>query len=139
MDEKNLKLIALLRRNARLPIVSLARQIGLSRSATQDRLTRLERSGAIAGYTVIEGTPSTVMQAAHYWVRFESGRNCDQIAPRVRAIPFVTRVASLSGDMDLLVSVDAASIDEVEKVRTQIAAVPGVRDVRTALVLRRHL
>ncbi|RVL60625.1 AsnC family transcriptional regulator, partial [Sinorhizobium meliloti] len=38
LDEKDLKLISLLRRNARAPIVALARHIGLSRSATQDRM-----------------------------------------------------------------------------------------------------
>ncbi|WP_080606022.1 MULTISPECIES: AsnC family transcriptional regulator [Sinorhizobium] len=48
LDEKDLKLISLLRRNARAPIVALARHIGLSRSATQDRMARLEGSGAMA-------------------------------------------------------------------------------------------
>jgi DNA-binding Lrp family transcriptional regulator len=139
LDEKDLKLIALLRRNARAPIVSLARHIGLSRSATQDRLARLEANGAIAGYTVIEGMPSTIVQAAHLWVRFESGRTCDQIAPRVKAIPFVTRIDSLSGDIDLLVSIDAASVENVEDARAQVAAIPGILEVTTALVLRRHL
>lgn len=139
LDEKDLKLISLLRRNARAPIVSLARHIGLSRSATQDRLARLEESGAIAGYTVIEGAPSAIIQAAHLLVSFESGKNCDQVAPRVKSIPFVTRIDSLAGQIDLLVSVDADSVDSVEDVRRQVAAVPGIAEVTTALVLRRHL
>ena len=138
LDEKDLKLISLLRRNARAPIVSLARHIGLSRSATQDRLARLEASGAIAGYTVVEGMPSAIVQAAHLLVRFENGKTCDQIAPRVKAIPFVTRIDSLAGEIDLLVSVDADSIDSVEEARRQVAAVPGIATVTTALVLRRH-
>lgn len=139
MDDKDLKLISLLRRNARAPIVSLARQIGLSRSATQDRLTRLEESGAIAGYTVIEGKPSAIVQAAHLLVRFESGKTCEQVAPRVKSVPFVTRIDSLSGEIDLLVSIDTDSIDSIEQVRRQVSAVPGVSTVVTALVLRRHL
>lgn len=139
LDEKDLKLISLLRRNARAPIVSLARHIGLSRSATQDRLTRLEGSGAIAGYTVVEGTPSAIVQAAHLLVRFENGKTCEQIAPRVKSIPFVTRIDSLAGEIDLLVSIDADSIDSVEEARRQAAAVPGIAEVTTALVLRRHL
>ncbi|MCM5693992.1 Lrp/AsnC family transcriptional regulator [Sinorhizobium meliloti] len=139
LDEKDLKLISLLRRNARAPIVALARHIGLSRSATQDRMARLEGSGAIAGYRVVEGTPGTIVQAAHLLARFESGKTCHQIAPRVKAIPFVTRIDSLVGEIDLLVSVDADSIDSVEDVRRQVASVPGIATVTTALVLRRHL
>lgn len=139
LDEKDLKLIALLRRNARAPIVSLARRIGLSRSATQDRLTRLETSGAIAGYTVVEGRPSAIVQAAHLLIRFDAGRTCEQIAPRVKTLPFVTRIDSLAGEVDLLVSVDAESIDTIEDVRRQVAEIPGISSVTTALVLRRHL
>lgn len=139
LDEKDLKLISLLRRNARAPIVSLARHIGWSRSATQDRLARLEESGAIAGYTVIEGTPSAIIQAAHLLVSFDNGKTCDQVAPRVKSIPFVTRIDSLAGEIDLLVSVDADSIDSVEDVRRQVAAVPGIAEVTTAVVLRRHV
>ncbi|RMC65878.1 Lrp/AsnC family transcriptional regulator, partial [Sinorhizobium meliloti] len=51
----------------------------------------------------------------------------------------VTRIDSLAGEIDLLVSVDADSIDSVEDVRRQVASVPGIATVTTALVLRRHL
>jgi DNA-binding Lrp family transcriptional regulator len=139
LDEKDLKLISLLRRNARARIVSLARHIGLSRSATQDRLSRLEESGAIAGYTVIEGTPSAIVQAAHLLVSFENGKTCDQVAPRVKSIPFVTRIDSLAGEIDLLVSIDADSVESVEEARRRVAAIPGIASATTALVLRRHL
>ncbi|WP_234833306.1 hypothetical protein [Sinorhizobium meliloti] len=84
------------------PIASLA-----ARSPTQDRLARLEGSGAIAGYTVVEGTPPTIVQATHLLARFESGKTCDQIAPRLKGIPFVTRINFLDWRNDLLVSVDA--------------------------------
>lgn len=139
LDQKDLELIALLRRNARSPVVTLARRIGLSRSATQDRLTRLEGSGAIVGYTVVEGTASPIVQVAHLLVHLESGRNCERVAPRIKAVPFVTRIDSLAGDIDLLVSVEADSVHSIEDVRSQVATVPGVSDVKTALVLKRHL
>ena len=45
-------LLALLRLNAREPVASLARKLSLSRTAVQDRLRKLEGSGAIAGYAV---------------------------------------------------------------------------------------
>ena len=49
MDERDHALINLLERNAREPVSSLARKLGLSRSTVQDRLTRLESSGVIKG------------------------------------------------------------------------------------------
>ena len=52
MDAKDRSLIALLRANARESTASLARKLGVARSTVQERLTRLEKDGTIAGYTV---------------------------------------------------------------------------------------
>ena len=49
---KDEQLIALLRVDAREPVASLARKLGLSRTTVQDRLRRLEGSGIIAGYSL---------------------------------------------------------------------------------------
>ena len=57
----------------------------------------------------------------------------------MKTIPVVTRIDSLAGEVDLLVSVDAESIDSLEDVRRQVAEIPGISSVTTALVLRRHL
>ncbi|MCX7257815.1 MAG: Lrp/AsnC family transcriptional regulator, partial [Polaromonas sp.] len=46
------QLIQLLKVNARLPIVQLARALGCARSTAQLRLKALEDSGVITGYTV---------------------------------------------------------------------------------------
>ena len=138
MDDKDRKLIALLRRNARAPIVSLARGIGLSRSATQDRIARLEAIGVIAGYTVaLSSAPD--YQSAHLLVRLKGRRSCERIAPMAKAIPYVTRVDSVAGEIDLLVSVDADTLEAVEDVRRRVAGIDGVADVTTAVVIRRHL
>ena len=49
LDAKDRGLLSLLRTNARLPVVALAKALGLSRSATQERLQRLESGGTIQG------------------------------------------------------------------------------------------
>jgi DNA-binding Lrp family transcriptional regulator len=55
MDQTDRRLMTELSRNARLPVATLARRLGLARSTVQARLDRLEGSGAIAGYAVIPG------------------------------------------------------------------------------------
>ena len=52
LDRIGRELLSLLKANAREPVASLARKLGLSRSAVQERIGRLEREGIIAGYTV---------------------------------------------------------------------------------------
>src|SRR5256885_1234973 len=55
LDDTDRKMIALLRANARTPTAALARSLGLSRSAVQERLRRLERDQVIRGYTLTLG------------------------------------------------------------------------------------
>ncbi len=52
LDEYDLKLINLLRNNARLSISELAKLLGLSRPTVKARLERLEKKGIIQKYTV---------------------------------------------------------------------------------------
>src|SRR6476619_7134026 len=59
LDEIDRRLLAELRADGRLTHVALAARVGLSRSAVQERVARLERTGVIAGYTVRVGEPST--------------------------------------------------------------------------------
>ena len=52
LNAKDEELINVLRANAREPVASLARKLGVSRTTVQDRLKRLEEQGVIAGYTL---------------------------------------------------------------------------------------
>ncbi|MBW8830586.1 MAG: AsnC family transcriptional regulator [Burkholderiales bacterium] len=52
MDDIDAQLIAMLCENARLPVATLAKKLGVARATIQNRLARLERDGVIAGYTL---------------------------------------------------------------------------------------
>jgi len=139
MDDKDKRLLSLLRQNARQPIVALARDLNLSRSATQERLSRLEKSGAVAGYTVVEGSPNPGRQSAHILVTLEPGKHCSQVVPRMRGLPYITGIDSITGVVDMIVHVDADTMESVEATRNAIAKVAGVAGVTTHMVLHRHL
>lgn len=139
MDERDRLLLTLLRRNARQPVVALARELNLSRSATQERLAKLEGSGAIRGYTIIEGAGQGANQSAYLTVRFEPGRRCAEVVPRLKSIPFIGMIHSLTGPLDLIVRVDGQSVLDIERCRSAVAAVPGIAEVSTSVVLERYL
>lgn len=139
MDERDRLLLTLLRRDARRSIVALARDLNLSRSATQERLAKLQSSGAIAGFTVVEGNPTGTRQSAYLMVSFDPGYRCAQIVPRLKHIPSIAMIHSVTGPVDLIVRVDGESIADFESCRSAIAAVPGVASVSTSVVLERHL
>jgi Lrp/AsnC family transcriptional regulator, leucine-responsive regulatory protein len=138
MDDKDHLLLNLLRRDARRPVVALARDLGLSRTATQDRLAKLQTSGAIAGFTIVDGNAGA-RESAYLMVKLGHGVRCTQIAPKVRIIPTVEAIHSVTGDVDMIIRLSAEHINGIEKARAEVAEITGVAQVITHVVLERIL
>jgi DNA-binding Lrp family transcriptional regulator len=139
LDEKDEALLTALERNARASVVELARRIGLSRSATQDRLGRLERSGAIAGYTVRRGSISS-RQRLHAWllVRYKDAVKCAHIVPQLKSEQGVAAIFTLSGDPDVLVEVETDDTGQLDALADRLRAIPGIARVTSHVVLAAH-
>jgi DNA-binding Lrp family transcriptional regulator len=135
LDDIDRRLVALLQDNARLSTVHLARTVGLSRSAVQERIARLEQSGVIAQYTVRLGSSGDPLRA---WLllRYADGFGCDDVMPHLEALPQVQACHSVAGETDMLVLVQADTPSMLSDVREAIAGFKGIDDVTTLPVLR---
>ncbi len=139
MDEKDRILLGALAANARESLVALARRVGLSRSATQERLRRLERNGTIGGYTVrLTPEPAGEGTTALIALAYAPGVKCDDIVPRLRSMPEIKGCTSLAGSTDLMLHVACSTIAELEAVRDRLDRLPGVQSTRTHVVLATH-
>lgn len=138
MDDKDRLLLNLLRRDARRPVVALARDVGLSRTATQDRLAKLQASGAIASFTIVDGNGGA-RASAYLMVQLDRGVRCTQIAPKVRMISTVEAIHSVTGDVDMIIRISSEHVDGIEKARAEVAGLAGVAQVVTHVVLERIL
>ncbi len=135
LDDKDKILIAALRRNARESLVGLARSVGLSRSATQERMRRLEREGIIKAYTVELASAHDPAVRAMIAVTFKPGFLCKQVVPRLAGIPEIVACHSLTGSIDLMVNVACDSNATLNRIRDVVASVPGVATATTHIVL----
>ena len=135
LDDIDRRLLALLQDDARLPTVALAKAVGLSRSAVQERMQRLHTSGVIERYTLRLGARGPQLRA---WLclRYAEGFSCDDVVPLLAELPQVQRCDSLAGDIDLLVEVATDSAAELGDLRERVLALKGVDDVTTRPVLR---
>lgn len=134
-DARDLALLDLLRADAREPTASLARKLGLSRSAVQERIQRLERDGLIAGYTLRPG-PDPFAQAitAHVMLSLDQ-RQGDRAVQALKALPEVRACLAVSGGFDLIAIVQAPSTEALDRLLDRIAALPAVARTSTAVVL----
>lgn len=135
LDDRDKRLIAALQKNARASLISLARDIGLSRSATHDRVLRLEERGIVSGYTAIINAPQLAQARAFFAVTFKPGVDMRVLATRIAKIDNVSAAHCLAGEMDVLVEAAAESAGLLNLTRTAIAALDGVLEVKTHTIL----
>jgi DNA-binding Lrp family transcriptional regulator len=136
-DETDRKIMALLAENGRQSVKELARRIGLSRSATQERLARLERDGMIAGYTIRRNDQGASSISAYMFVKTRQAI-CDDLAPHLRQIPEIVVFDSVAGETDAMLEVVADSMARLQEIRAEIAALEDVVQIETSVILKRH-
>ncbi len=52
LDERDLKIIEILKEDARTPISEIAKELNISNTAVKKRIKKLEKEGVIVGYTI---------------------------------------------------------------------------------------
>ncbi|SEI02932.1 MULTISPECIES: Lrp/AsnC family transcriptional regulator [unclassified Leifsonia] len=137
LDEIDEQLLAELTNNARVSLVTLGNRVHLSRNAVRQRVERMERDGIIGGYTLTPGKNSKggrPIRANVFVYRLDRMRG-ELVLSAIRAIPEVVRCDILSGDFDLLLAVEAETVERMQAVWEQIAALPEVANTVTSLTL----
>lgn len=128
-------LIALLRENARMSIVELARRLGVSRTTAQSRLERLERRGVIEGYGVrLSPDYEQELVKAHVLVT-AFPKHAASVEAALRRMPAVRTLHSVSGNFDMIVIVESPSIRDLDLVIDNIGALDGVERTASSIIL----
>ncbi|MEM6638582.1 MAG: Lrp/AsnC family transcriptional regulator [Pseudomonadota bacterium] len=135
LDDKDRLLIGALRKNARASLVTLAKDIGLSRSATHDRMVRMEANGVIKRYTVDVSKTYLPSICAFLTVLLEPNAAQNAIVNEMQKMAGVEAAFCLSGDIDLMVYCECSSSTELSELRDVIAARDGVIAIQTRIIL----
>ncbi|MBM6581559.1 Lrp/AsnC family transcriptional regulator [Microvirga sp. BT689] len=137
MDEKNLQILHLLQQNARLPLKTLAGKVGLARSSVRERIARMEAEGIILGYRADVRQDHRGGEVVRALLMIRLGRTpARETVSRITALPAVRRCLSVSGDLDLVVEIEAGAMSGLNAARDEIALIPEVADVTTAIILK---
>lgn len=134
LDELDRRILAELGADARLTQVALAARVGLSRSSVQGRLKRLEAEGVILGYTLRLGQERPTGIRAYLLVR--GGRaSHDRAVQILETFPEVRVADSVSGDIDLVLQLEAERLEDINRIRDEVAKLPGIAATQTLLVM----
>ena len=128
-----------LRQNARIPITVLAQIVGRSRTAVQARLSRLERSHRILGYTIKEPSiAETDGIGAIVLVTLEVRNQTDALLKAVGAMPQVASCIGVIGDHDYALLIRQIDKPELEHVLVRLYKIEGVKRTETIMALFRE-
>jgi Lrp/AsnC family leucine-responsive transcriptional regulator len=137
MDDRDRKILDLVQRDAKLPQAQLARRVGLSAAAVNERLRKLEQSGAIRRYTAVVD-PNSVDHdvTAFVEVFIEHPRFEPAFIKQVLALDEVQECHHITGEFSLLLKVRVRDMKALEQLLLKRLNTPaGVRQTRTIIVL----
>jgi DNA-binding Lrp family transcriptional regulator len=135
VDKKDMKILQILRADARTPFVDVARRVGMTEGAIRARVKRLVREGTIERFTVVARGGGIRAVVA---VRTKPGSPTSRAAGSLRRVPGVSSVLEVTGDVDLLAFVDAADTRGLNRAIDRIRNNPAVVGTESMTVLDEH-
>jgi Lrp/AsnC family leucine-responsive transcriptional regulator len=139
LDRFDVKILAALQRDGRLPVVDLAESIGLSPTPCARRVKALESAGAIEGYAAVLN-PARVGLAVLAIVQVKLTQHTDESVARfereIALMDEVTRCFAMTGTYDFILEVYGKDLDALSNVvLKKLIRVPNVRDMQSSVVL----
>ena len=136
MNDKDKAIIAMLERDARAPVSDIAKAVGMSRATVKSRITRLEESGVIAGYTVRRGYIAEQREISGWALIGLSASHAEEAIAEIRQIKEIVQIDAINGKSDLATVISTDTLDSFDRTLTQLRAIDGVDDLSSHLLLR---
>ncbi len=135
LSEKDEALIRLLQANARESISNLARQLGVSRTAVQERLNRLQRQNVVEGFTVKMNPNWHKSQITTFIALVVIPKNARQVIQALERMPYIKALWTVSGRIDLLAEATAPTTEEIDFLLDDVGDIEGVTRTESSVVL----
>lgn len=138
IDERDKQLIALLKKNGRESVVSLSKQLGVSRATVQNRIELLERRKVIKGFTlVMDDDYQKRLLRVLMSINLQAGVS-RKIVKALQTRPLVTKILSVSGSYDLIIEITVETGIELDKEIDDIREMEGIEQTVTSVVLAEY-
>lgn len=142
-DRVDRAILGLLRRDGRMPVAAIAKEVSLSGPAVHERIRKLEERGVIAGYSaILDPVSLDRSHVAFVLVTLMEGGEFaadEPIVARICDEDDVLEFHRVAGEDCYLVKVRTATNKDLERLLRRIRMIPGVKRTRTTIVLSTEL
>lgn len=138
IDDLDVKILSELARDASISVPRLSKKINVNSSVVYSRIKRLVKRGLIKKFTIVIND-----EALGFNVKALTGINMDSklrdnVLTELFKIPEVREVAEVTGRFDVLVTMNARSLDEMHQlISEKIGRVEGVQKTETFIEMRK--
>jgi DNA-binding Lrp family transcriptional regulator len=135
LDDTDRDLIALLRKDARTNVATLASKLGVSRGTVTNRLRKLEDEHVIVGYGV-RLRPDAEPDRIRAWMGvLVDGNQTGAVKASLLGEPGVAALHDTNGRWDLLAELQAGSNAELSAVLERVRLIKGIANTETSILL----
>lgn len=143
LDEKDLKIIQMLRDDCKMPVKNISKKIGSPITTVYSKIKKMEKTGVIKGYKAIVDdkklgrgvtaficiscVPGNVNNTSS-----KSGRSEENISKKLSEIPEIEDVYVVTGPWDIILKLKAESVEEIGDISLKrIRTIEGVMNTLT--------
>ncbi|GLI08052.1 AsnC family transcriptional regulator [Paenibacillus tyrfis] len=143
MEQFKMKIIELLKEDARRTPALIATMLGASEAEVAEAIRELEEANVIVKYATVVNWAKVdnekVTALIEVQITPERGRGFDAIAERIYLYPEVKSVYLMSGAYDLLVEIEGKTLKEVASfVSNKLSPIDRVLSTKTHFILKKY-
>lgn len=139
LDRIDRRILAILQSDGRIPAVELAEKVGLSPTATGERIRNLQKDGTITGFGArldAHKLGLDLLVFVEVYLDKTTPDAFDRFAAAVRRAPEVLECHMVAGGFDYLVKTRVADMNAYRRFLGEVLlALPAVRETRTYAVM----
>ena len=143
LDENDLKILDILKKNAKLTIKQIAKRAGIPATTVHNRIRRMENLGIIKGYTVSlnnkklgKNVSAYILITVDYKLLKEIKTTQYELAKKLNLHKIVESVDMVTGTHDIIIRVATNNIEELNEFVTKyLRNLNGIEKTETMIVL----
>lgn len=129
MDQKDEKILELLKLNGRASYTEIAKNVDVSEGTVRNRVEKMLENGVIENFTVKTGSRGS---KAVVMVKLVIGKDIDHV---LEDFPEKVQIMEVTGEYDLVLEIERPSNQEINKLLDEIRSIDGVDSTETYMVL----
>ena len=138
IDDLDLKILSELSKDASISVPKLSKKVNINASVVYSRIKRIIKRGLIKKFTVIINDEALGLNVKALTGINMDSKLRDNVLNELFKIPEVREVSEVTGRFDVLVTMNARSLDEMHQlISEKVGRIEGVQKTETFIEMRK--